>query len=174
MSVARPALRFASLALVPSVGLLASVLLAPDRARLAVHVYLLVLTGIALATLVAAIRRAYPERGPSPFELALRRRPVRHERLAELARLEREIALGSANAFDLPYRLRPVIRQVAGGLLAARRGIDLDARPEAARAALGEDAWELAREDRTPPVDRSGPGFAPERLRAVVTALEAL
>ena len=170
----RPALRFASLAVAPTAGLLAAVLLAPDRAQLAVHVYLLVLTGIALVALVAAIRRAYPERGPSPFELALRRRPARHERLAELARLEREVALASANAFDLHYRLRPVVSEVAGGLLAARRGIDLDSRPEAARAALGEDAWELARGDRPPPADRSGPGFAPERLRAVVTALEAL
>ena len=170
----RTALRFASLAVAPTAGLLAAVLLAPDRARLAVHVYLLVLTGIALAGLVAAIHRAYPGPGQSPFELALRRRPSRYERLAELARLEREVALASANAFDLHYRLRPVVREVAGGLLAARRGIDLDARPEAARAALGEDAWEIARGDRPPPADRSGPGFEPERLRAVVTALEAL
>lgn len=170
----RPVLRLASLAAAPTAGLVAAVLLAPDRARLAVHVYLLVLTGIALAGLVAAIRRAYAEAGPSRFELALRRRPARHGRLAELARLEREVALASANAFDLHYRLRPVVREVAGGLLAARRGIDLDARPDAARAALGEDAWELARGDRPPPADRSGPGFAPERLLAVVAALEAL
>lgn len=168
------ALRFARLAVAPTVGLLAAVLLAPDRAELAAHVYLLVLCGVVLATFVAATRRAHPEHGVSHFELALRPRPVRHERLAELARLEREVALASANAFDLHYRLRPVVREIAGGLLAARRGIDLDARPEAARAALGEDAWELARADRRAPVNRGGPGLELERLRAVLDALEAL
>jgi len=109
--VTRPALRFASLAVVPTAGLLAAVLLAPDRAQLAVHVYLLVLTGIALVALVAAIRRAYPERGPSPFELALRRRPVRHERLAELA-LGRpvaavETACAAAGAPACRFEARP-------------------------------------------------------------------
>jgi hypothetical protein len=172
--VTRLIFRFAGVALVPTLGLAAAALLAPGRAELAGHVYLLVLCGIVLTAFVAATRRAHPAGGPSLFELALRRRQPRHDRLAELARLEREVALASANAFDLHYRLRPVVREIAGGLLAARRGIELDARPEAARLALGEEAWELARADREPPVDRAGPGWGPARLRAVVEALEAL
>ena len=68
--------------------------------------------------------------------------------------MEREVALGLATAFDLHYRLRPRLRRIATELLAARRGIDLDGSPEAARRVLGDDAWEIVRGDREPPHER--------------------
>ena len=64
--------------------------------------------------------------------------------------MEREVALGLSTDFDLHYRLRPTFRRIATELLAARRGIDLDANPDAAHRALGDDAWEIVRGDREP------------------------
>ena len=88
--------------------------------------------------------------------------------------MEREVSLGLATAFDLHYRLRPRLRRVAAELLAARRGIELDASPDAARRALGDDAWEIVRGDREPPRERFGPGLDIASLRLAVDALEAL
>ena len=144
------------------------------RTELILHVYVLVLAAIVLAHLVRAVRGALPAARASPFDAALRRRPRRPERLPELERVEREIALGLATAFDLHYRLRPALRRTARELLASRRGIDLDAEPVAARRALGEQTWELVRVDREPPRERFGPGIDRATLRNVVASLEAL
>ena len=84
------------------------------------------------------------------------------------------MTLGLATAFDLHYRLRPRLRRIATELLAARRGIDLDASPEAARRALGDDAWEIVRGDLEPPRERFAAGLDIASLRLAVSALEAL
>lgn len=129
----------------------------------------------ALLALVVALRRSLRAAETSPFEQALRGSHRRTpERVQQLAQLEREVGLGLANAFDLHHRLRPTLRETAAGLLAARRGIDLDAQPEAARAALGEDAWEIVRADRPAPVDRTARGGDPASVDRAIAALEAL
>ncbi len=144
------------------------------RAGLIVHVYLLTLATIALFHLVGIVRAAHPGGGPSRFDAALRRKPEQQERLPELAKIEREVTLGMATAFDLHYRLRPSLRRTARELLSSRRGIDLDGEPAAARQALGEDAWEIVRGDREPPDDRFAPGLDAGSLRRTVASLEAL
>jgi hypothetical protein len=55
-----------------------------------------------------------------------------------------------------------------------RHGIDLDRRPQAARALLGEDAWDLVRPDRPAPDDSHSPGVTLQQVRAAVDRLEAL
>ncbi len=115
-----------------------------------------------------------PGESPSPVDAALRRRPPRVERVPELEKIEREVTLGLTTSFDLHFRLRPTLRRIASELLRARRGIDLDANPAAARRALGDETWELVREDREPPLDRFGPGIELDSLRNVVVSLEAL
>ena len=170
----RRALPHVQAPLLLTVALAVALLVVPGRAELAVRIYLLVLAALVLARLVAAVRRAFPPSGPSAFDRALRRGASRHDRLPELAKLEREVALGASTAFDLHYRLRPTLRRIAGELLAARRGIELDAQPDAARRALGDDAWELVRPDREPPRDRYGAGVDLLALHRAVAALEAL
>jgi len=146
----------------------------PGRTELVLHVYALAIAAIALSHLVGAVRAAYPGAAESVFDAALRTRARREERLPEFAKVEREVSLGMATAFDLHYRLRPPLRRIAGELLAARRGIDLDGSPEAARRALGEETWEIVRADREPPRERYGAGLQLVALRDVVTSLEAL
>ncbi len=144
------------------------------RRELVVHVYLLVLAAYALGTLVAEIRRRNPVAARSTLDLALRSRRPRREQLPDLERVGRELALASQTAADLHFRLRPRLRRIATQLLAARRGIELDANPAAARSALGEELWEIVRADRETPTRRHAKGLDPAKADRIVAALERL
>lgn len=158
----------------PTGAFVVALVLAPGRAELWGHVYLVVVLAVVLAVVVALIRAAHPQPQSSTFEAALHRPPRSQERLPELAKLEREVTLAAASSFDLYYRLRPILRAIASGLLTTRRGIDLDHQPERARAALGEETWDLVRPDKEPPRDRHGPGVEPDQLRRLIDSVEAL
>jgi hypothetical protein len=158
----------------PTLVYIVAVLLAPGRVSMITHLYLVVVAGAALAVLAVALARSLRMEGPSTFELGLRlpARPV--ERVKQLERLEREVTLGRQNAWDLHNRLRPTLRDTAAGLLAARRGVDLERDPERAASLLGADAWELVRPDSLAPEHRHAPGVSAAALENTVSALERL
>jgi hypothetical protein len=167
----RRAWRVAELLALPTIGLGLALALAPDRAELEVHVWLLVVLGLALLAFTAAVRSAYPSK-PSPFAASLRQPRVAVERPGALVRLEREVSMAGSAAFDVHYRLRPKLIELAAGLLSSRRGIDLEREPQRAQLALGDEAWELVRPDRPQPAQRLGAGIDPAHLERVVSALE--
>ena len=146
----------------------------PDDRALVVDAYLLFVGGIALLLLVRLTGAALPPAGQSRFERALRPAPRLRARPEALAALERRLLLATETAFEVHYRLRPILREVAAYRLSAHRGIDLDAEPEASREALGPEAWELVRPDRPPPADRLGPGVRLADLHAAVHSLERI
>jgi hypothetical protein len=170
----RRALRAARLPAFLTLVAIVLALVLNGRAELVLHVYVLVLAAILSIHLLRGIRAAHRPAAASAFESALRRPTRKQARLPQLERIEREVALGTATAFDLHYRLRPSLQRVASELLAAHRGIGLETAPEAARKALGDPAWEIVRPDRAPPAERSAPGLDAAGLRSVVVALEAL
>ena len=170
----RAALGLAWLPAFLTLGLVAALVILPGRTGLVLNVYLLLLAAGALAQLLARLRGSLPVLDTSPVDEALRPRVRRPARLPELERLERDVALGITTAFDLHFRLRPTVRRIATELLRARRGIELDASPDAARRALGEDTWELVRADREPPAERLASGLELASMRRVVDSLEAL
>lgn len=157
---------------VPATVALAAVLVFASAQRgLAADAYLLFLGALALLSLVRATGRAHPRSGRSPLDRALRVRPVRPERPRELAALERQVVLASGGAFDLHYRLRPLLREIAAHRLALR-GLELDADGE---AALRAETWELLRGDREAPDQAwGGPGLGAAELRAVIEELERI
>ena len=170
----RRAIRTAKLpALLTFIAIVLMIVLS-GRAELVFHVYVLMVAAIALAHLVRTVRIAHPPASGSGFDSALRKRKVFQQRLPELERVERAVALGMTTAFDLHYRLRPSLRRTATELLAVHRGIDIDRSPDAARNVLGDQTWNIVREDREPPANRSDPGIDIASLRAVVTSLEAI
>jgi hypothetical protein len=172
--VTRIALRAGEALLLPTAGLITGLALAPARAELWVHLYVVAVLAIALAAVVGVLRGTLPAAEASSFDAALRREEHPQERLPELARLEREVTLAASSSFDVHYRLRPIAREIAGGLLAARRGVLLDQEPDRARTLLGEETWSLVRPGLQPPSDRYGPGIRPAELGRVLAALEAL
>ena len=160
------------LLVLPTLALLLTLALVPGRLPFAVRVYALCVCAVALGLGLAALRRAYPPAGP------LRRtggqRSGEHSAPPTLARMEDELALGVAGAFDLHHRLAPRLRTVAAGLLTARRRVSLDRDPEEARRILGDETWEIVRPDRQPPEDRLARGISQEGLARVVDSLEAV
>jgi hypothetical protein len=108
------------------------------------------------------------------FEQAVLRRAPATPQPEELLHMDREIVLGGADADHAHRRLLPLLRSIAAARIAARHGFELERRPEAARALLGEDAWELLRPDRPEPEDRHAPGLPRKSIVALIERLEAL
>jgi hypothetical protein len=162
-----------SLAALGAVVLGIVIAVSPGRRSLAVDVYVLVVGALALLA-VGRIARAAQSAEPSPFDEALRPASPSAERPNELTRLEREIALASARAFDLHHRLRPTLREIADHRLATRRGLALDSGSSAVRAALGDELWELLAPDRPRPRRHHDPGVPLETVRDAVERLEAI
>ena len=155
----------------PTIALLGIALVAPGRLEVAVRIYALVFSAAVIVVLLLALRRAYPD------ETVLHQPPARASRRtppAGLDRIEHETVLAIAGAFDLHYRLVPRLRALAAGLLSSRRSVSLANAPDAARAILGDEAWELVRADRPPPDDRLAKGIPPRELARVVDALEGI
>ncbi len=164
----------APLPLLATTGAVAVSLLVPGRTALVLHVYLLILATLALGYLVSVLRRTHPVATASPFDLGLRAQSRDDTALPELARLEREVTLSMTTAFDLHFRLRPVLRRISARMLASRRGVELERSPETSEVLLGEELWELVRPDREPPRDRAAVGVELSSLTAMVDSLEKL
>jgi hypothetical protein len=136
--------------------------------------YVLVLAAIALTALTHIAREASEWQEASQFERALRVTVDMPVRPSELVRTEREITLGIASAGHLHSRLLPILREAAAARLAAHHNVELERRPDAARALLGDEAWQLLRPDLPPAEDRSAPGLPLRRIRGLVDTLERL
>jgi hypothetical protein len=139
----------------------------------ALAIWILLLTTIALYVIVRD-RRDGTSRQASRFEGALRRPKRPRTEPAQLLRMDRELGLGVSSAWHAENRLLPRLRAVAAARLVSRHGIELDRRPDAARALLGDDIWELLRPNRPVPEDQNGPGVAHDRVVAVIERLETL
>jgi hypothetical protein len=162
--------RVATFFVVVTIALIVVLGLHPVSTTRIVAGYALALAAIGLDAFVRILgAESWRERG-SLFEHVLSRKAPEPTRPSEIVRIEREITLGTTSAGHLHTRLLPLLRDAAS----ARVGIDFDVHPERARAALGDEAWELLRPDRPEPADRNAPGLPIRRVRAVVDMLERL
>lgn len=168
MDDARRALR---LLVFPTLVLLVVAAFLPGRLGPGVRLYALLVCAAILWLAVGGLRRAFPPVSRLRPARASRTRP--RESTRGLAALENAVALGAADARDLHFRLRPRLRELAGGLL-ERRGVALDDEPEAARALLGDETWELVRSDRPAPDEQRARGLSSAALERVVVSLERL
>ena len=160
-------------AVVATIAFLVARMLAPGRQELELDIYVLVLGGFGLIVLATAFREIAPREDESLLEEALQPEPPETARIAGLQRLEREVALAASREFDLHYRLRPVLREIAAARL-ERRGAMLDSDSPRARELLGDELWSLTEPDREPPSDRQAPGIGFEELERTVERLERL
>ena len=171
MSLAR---RLTVPVLVATVALVVLLALRPLSTSRALAIWVVLVTAIALLLVVRASRGGGGPQLAHRFEAALRSPKATASEPVELLRMERELTLGIADAAHAHRRFLPLLRAAAAARLATRRGIELDRRPEAARAVLGEHAWELLRPDRPEPEDRHGRGVPREQIVALIERIEAL
>jgi hypothetical protein len=168
--------RLAGRLLVPgltaAVALVALLAIRPLSNSRALAIWVVLVAAIALLLVVQHSREDRPRAGR--FEAALRARPPAAPQTVELLRVERDLELGIAGAAHAQQRLLPLLRAAAAARLASRHGIELDRRPEAARALLGEHAWEWLRPDRPEPADRFDPGVPREHVAALIERVESL
>jgi hypothetical protein len=132
----------------------------------------------AALTVLAVVIAAGAVRALTETLPALRRPPRAEPSSGAVAtgdreRLDRVVSTATAHAGELHLRLRPILREIAADGL-RRRGVELDAQPEAAQQLLAPQTWELVRPDRPRPADAFAPGLAPKRLDAVLDDLEGL
>jgi hypothetical protein len=132
----------------------------PSDRSVTLHVYVFVVGGLLMLGIVAAAGDAVPRRRRSEFDAALSTRRDRPRRLPEVEKLEREVTLATASAFDLHFRLLPQLREIA------------QARLERTGRTPGPETlgrwWELLRPDRPAPDDRFEKGLPESELRALV------
>jgi hypothetical protein len=133
-----------------------------------------IVAGIALVLLVRHSQRNAGARSASRFEAALRPRQRPAAEPLELLRMQRELELGIAGAGYAHNRLLPLLRGVAASRLTTRHGIELERSPDAARAAIGDEAWKWLRPDRPEPEDRFDRGIPREQLEHVIATVESL
>jgi uncharacterized membrane protein len=138
----------------------------PGVRNVTLHAYVLLVGGLIMLGVVAAAGDAVPKRHRSEFDRALGEATRGDRPLHEVERMEREVTLGAATAYDLHVRLLPQLRQIAQARL-ERNGRVMS--PET----LGR-WWELLRPDRPAPENRHGPGISQNELRALVSDLERM
>lgn len=123
---------------------------------------------VAAAAVRALIETLPPLRRAAPAQVS-----AAGEAGGDRERLDRVVSAATSHAGDLHLRLRPILREIAADGL-RRRGVELDAQPQAAQELLAPETWELVRPDRPRPADAFARGLAPARLDAVLADLEAL
>ena len=157
-----------------TVALVALLALKPLSTSRALAIWVVIVTGMALLGLVRHSRRQAGGRSTSRFEAALRPRTRAATEPVELLRMQRELELGIAGAGYAHNRLLPLLRGVASSRLTSRHGIELERRPDAARAVLGDEAWQWLRPDRPEPVDRFDPGIPRDQVERLIATVESL
>jgi hypothetical protein len=135
----------------------------PGVRNVALHAYVFLVGGLLMLGVVAAAGDAVPRRRRSDLEAALGEGTRRDKRLPEIEKLQREVTLATASAYDLHFRLLPQLREIA------------QCRLERAGHAATPDTlgrwWDLLRPDRPPPEDRFEKGISEPELRALVQDL---
>ena len=144
----------------------------PATLPAALRAYILVLGLLAVWVFARRLAAVAPPADETPLARARRRTVPPSARPEELERLAATIRFAAGSGAEAHQRLRPLLREIAAQRLAERRGIMMDKDPTAARAALGETAWEWLRPERPAPLRRGGRGLSTAALRAIVDALE--
>jgi hypothetical protein len=157
-----------------TIALIVVAYLLPGSRALEVEIYVLVVGAMATLSAVLAARRAFPLVEGSAIADALEEEPREAVAPPELERTERVLSMATSAAFDVHFRLRPMLREVAEQRLADRRGLALDAGGTRVEEELGPELWALVRPDREAPRRRFGAGLEPEAVQRMLERLESL
>ena len=161
------------IALAGAVAAVVALLFGVDRTDIVLDAYLVFFAGLLTLATARIVSGAFPRpRGAVPQALA--RTPRRYARPDSLRVTEDVVALGQADHFDLHFRLRPLLADIAAAGLTVRTGIDLQGAPDRAEAELSPETWALVRPDRPRPSGSGVDGIGTGSLAAIVSELERI
>jgi hypothetical protein len=129
---------------------------------------------VALIILLRQVAGRLPRQRNSPFEAAVRRSADLKPEVEEFDSIRRTVDGARFSAFDAHFTLRPLLRDLAASRLWVRRGIKLDAQPEAASDLLGSEAFAFLRERRPPPSNYRRPVMSVPAIDRIVKTLESI
>jgi hypothetical protein len=161
------------LALAGGLAATALLLIGVDRTDLVRDGYLVFAAG--LLSLAAA--RIAAGAFPAPRDVVRRvvRQPARRYAAPEsLTALDDVVALAQADQYDLHFRLRPILVDIADAGLTAGHGADLGGRSARARSLLTAQTWELVRPERPRPERSARRGIETSSLAAILDELERI
>jgi len=162
-----------AIAIAAAIAAAASLLFGIDRTDIVLDAYLVFVAGLLALATTRIVSGVFPSPlGVVPRTLA--RTPRRYARPDSLRVTEDVVALAQADHFDLHFRLRPLLADIATAGLSARTGIDLQAAPERAEAELSRETWAIVRPDRPRPEGKGIRGIDNGSLSAVVAELERI
>jgi hypothetical protein len=152
---------------------IATLLFGVDRTDLVFDAYLVFVTALVALAAARISTKAFP--APQGVVAHVLARPPRRQASPEsLASIEDTVALAQADEFDLHYRLRPLLVEIAAAGATAGYGVDSVARSERAQAVLSPATWELVRPDRPRPHGTDARGIDTESLASAVGDLERI
>jgi hypothetical protein len=161
--------------LVVVVGLFALLIVAlvPPDARVTMIRIAVLVVGIMIAALY--LRRSGPVTRSTPerFEDELRRAVEEPPLVPGVRAAEMAVRLSTASGQDFDVRMKPMLRDLAAWRLLGNRGVDIDARPEAAGKLLGEPLARLIDNAAEPP-PFGAPGVALTDINAALDQLERI
>jgi hypothetical protein len=102
------------------------------------------------------------------------RHPERPGPVPSYDAVKHAIAMGAHSRREFDFNMRRRLERIAGVRLDAEHGVDLHRDPPAARALLGDEAWELVDPGRPVSADRTRGGVSPHTLVRIVDRLESL
>jgi hypothetical protein len=161
------------IAIAAAAAAIVALLFGVDRTDIVLDAYIVFVAGLLALATARIVSGAFPTpRGVVPRTLA---RTSRHYARPDSLRVTEDVvALGQADHFDLHFRLRPLLRDIAAAGLAAQTGTDLLGSPDRAEAELSPETWSLVRPDRPRPVGSGIQGIDTGSLAAIVGELERI
>ena len=93
----------------------------PSLRNVTLHAYVFLVGGLLMLGIVAAAGDRVPHRHRSELAAALGAAKRRQKQLPEIEKLQREVTLATASAYDLHYRLLPHLREIAADAALAQR-----------------------------------------------------
>ena len=85
----------------------------PSLRNVTLHAYVFLVGGLLMLGIVAAAGDRVPHRHRSELAAALGASKPHQKQLPEIEKLQREVTLATASAYDLHYRLLPHLREIA-------------------------------------------------------------
>lgn len=134
--------RMTTLGTTVAAGILVGTVAAPGHRPLVVAAGVVVFLAGSLLEIWRALAARVPRDGGA-WERVRATPPAYERRPSDLEQLERVLGWGRYAPGDFNYQVRPILRRLVAHRLLEQHGVDVDRGPDAARAHVSPELWDL-------------------------------